>query len=171
MIKAIIAFCILLLPLKNFAQAPKEITDAIKKLGFLEGVWKGKGWIGTGNQKQHFNETETVNIKTGETLLQIDVYGTSTDNDSIIVNNGLAIISYDLPTKKYKMIFFQLDGSVAEADVRITHENTAEINLHRSSGFTRFIIEAKNAQWFEKAFSSSDGKNWNQFFEMKLTRQ
>lgn len=69
------------------------------------------------------------------------------------------------------MIFFQADGSCAEADVSITNENTAEINLHRSSGYTRFIIEIKNSQWFEKAFSSSDGKNWNQFFEMKLNKQ
>lgn len=171
MIKAIIAFCILMMPLKNFAQAPKETTDAIRKLGFLEGVWKGKGWIGAGDKKQHFNETETVSIKTGGTLLQIDVYGTSVDNDSAIINNGLAIVNYELPTKKYKMIFFQSDGSVAEADVRIHNENTVEINVHRNSGYTRFIIEAEKSQWLEKAFSSSDGKNWNQFFEMKLTRQ
>jgi hypothetical protein len=169
--KAILTVCILILTLKNFAQAPKETTDAIRKLGFLEGVWKGKGWIGSNDKKQHFNETETVKIKTGETLLQIDVYGSSTDNDSVIINNGLAIINYDLPRKKYKMIFFQADGSFAEADVSITNENTAEINLHRSSGYTRFIIEVKNSQWFEKAFSSSDGKNWNQFFEMKLIKQ
>ncbi|HKO81821.1 MAG TPA: hypothetical protein VJU78_15555, partial [Chitinophagaceae bacterium] len=145
MIKTVITFCILMLTLKNFAQAPKETTDAIRKLGFLEGIWKGKGWIGTGDKKQHFNETETAGIKTGETLLQIDVYGTSADNDSVIINNGLAIISYDLPTKKYKMIFFQSDGSVAKADVSLPKENTAEINLHRKSGYTRFIIEAKNS--------------------------
>ena len=157
--KTAITICILILALKNFAQAPKETTDAIRKLGFLEGVWKGKGWIGTGDKKQHFNETETVKVKTGETLLQIDVYGTSADNDSIIINNGLAIISYDLLTKKYKMIFFQSDGSFAEAEVSIPNENTAEINLHRSSGYARFIIEVKNSQWLEKAFSSSDGKN------------
>ena len=171
MIKTVIALCILILPLKNFAQAPKETTDAIRKLGFLEGIWKGKGWIGTSDKKQHFNETETISIKVGETLLQIDVYGTSVENDSVTINNGLTVISYDLSTKKYKMIFFQSDGSFAEADVRITNENTVEINLLRSSGYTRFIIEVKNSQWLEKAFSSSDGKNWDQFFEMKLSRQ
>ncbi len=69
------------------------------------------------------------------------------------------------------MKFFQADGSAVDATVSLPNEHTAEINLHRASGYTRFIIEVKNAQWFEKAFSSSDGKNWNQFFEMKLTRQ
>jgi len=169
--KAAISICFFILALKGFAQAPKETTDAIRKLAFLEGVWKGKGWIGTGDKKQHFNEIETVRIKAGETLLQIDVYGTSVNNDSVIINNGLAIINYDIPTKEYKMKFFQSDGSFAEADVSIINENTVEINLHRQSGYTRFVIEAKNSQWFEQAFSSNDGKNWNQFFEMKLTRQ
>lgn len=169
--KGVITICILILSLKNFAQAPTETTDAIRKLGFLEGVWKGKGWIGSSDKKQHFNETETVKIKTGETLLQIDVYGTSIDSDSIAINNGLAIVSYDLPGKKYKMIFFQADGSFTEGEVSLPNENTAEINFHRSSGYTRFIIEVKNLQWFEKAFSSSDGKSWNQFFEMNLTKQ
>jgi hypothetical protein len=169
--KAVITICILMLTLKSFAQAPKETTDAIRKLAFLEGVWKGKGWIGTGDKKQHFNETEIAKIKTGETLLQIDVYGTSVENDSVIINNGLAIISYDIPAKAYKMKFFQSDGSLAEADVRLINENTVEINLHRKSGFTRFVIEAKESRWFEQAFSSNDGRTWNQFFEMNLTRQ
>jgi hypothetical protein len=169
--KAVITICILMLTLKSFAQAPKETTDAIRKLAFLEGVWKGKGWLGTGDKKQNFNETETAKIKTGETLLQIDVYGTSLENDSVIINNGLAIISYDFPAKSYKMKFFQSDGSLAEADVKLTNEYTVEINLHRKSGYTRFVIEAKESRWFEQAFSSNDGKNWNQFFEMNLTRQ
>lgn len=169
--KLIITICVLALTLKNFAQAPKETTDAIRKLGFLEGVWRGKGWIGSNDKKQYFNETETGKIKIGGTLLQIDVYGTSLDNDSVIINNGLAIINYDLTKKKYKMNFFQADGSFTEADVNLTNENTVEINLHRRSGYTRFIIETKNAHWFEKAFSSSDGKNWNQFFEMRLIKQ
>ena len=169
--KTSVPICILILALNSFAQAPEETTEAIRKLGFLEGIWKGQGWIGTDNKKQHFNETETVRIKLGETLLQIDVYGTSVDNDSVIINNGLAIISYDLLSKKYEMKFFQSDGSAANATVRITDKNTVEINLHRKSGYTRFVIEAKNSQWFEQAFSSDDGKNWNQVFEMKLTRQ
>lgn len=100
--KALLTVGILILTLTNFAQAPKETTDAIRKLGFLEGVWKGKGWIGSNNKKQHFNEIETVKIKTGQTLLQIDVYGTSIDNDSVIINNGLAIISYAYSLKNIR---------------------------------------------------------------------
>lgn len=41
--KILLAFCMLLATLESFSQAPKEITGAIKKLGFLEGIWKGKG--------------------------------------------------------------------------------------------------------------------------------
>ena len=169
--KTVIAISILMLSLKSFAQAPEQTVEAIRKLAFLEGVWRGKGWIQAGDKKQYFNETETVRIKVGETLVQIDVYGVSAENDSVIINNGLAIISYNQPTKKYEMKFFQADGSLTDATVRIIHKNTIEINLSRKTGYTRFVIEANESQWFEQGFSSSDGKSWKQVFEMKLTRQ
>ncbi len=94
--KTAITICVLILALKSFAQAPKENIEAIRKLGFLEGIWKGKGWIQGEEKKQYFNETETVSFKAGKTLLQIDVYGTSVDNDSMIINmaSPLSIITW-----------------------------------------------------------------------------
>jgi hypothetical protein len=112
-----------------------------------------------------------VRIKAGETLVQIDVYGVSAENDSVIINNGLAIISYNRPSKKYEMKFFQSDGSLADATVRIIHKNIVEVNLSPKTGYTRFVIEANESKWFEQGFSSSDGKSWKQIFEMKLARQ
>ena len=169
--KALFTCCILLFTVKIFSQSPKEAIGAMKKLEFLEGVWKGKGWIKSNDKKQHFNETEKVKLRTGGTLLQIDIFGTAVDNDSIVINNGLAIVNYDLQSGEYKMIFYQSDASVATATVKLIANNTAEINLQRKSGYTRFVIEIKNNQWFEQAFSSNDGKTWDQFFEMQLTRQ
>jgi hypothetical protein len=40
----------------------------------------------------------------------------------VIINNGLAIISYDQTSKKYEMKFFQADGSLTDATVRIIHK-------------------------------------------------
>jgi hypothetical protein len=89
----------------------------------------------------------------------------------VIINNGLAIISYNQPSKKYEMKFFQADGSLADATVRIIHKNTVEVNLSWKTGYTRFVIEVNESQWFEQGFSSSDRKSWKQIFEMKLARQ
>jgi hypothetical protein len=169
--KTAVSFCFWILSLTGFAQEPKEIVAAIRKLQFLEGVWQGKGWIQDGNTKRHFNETETVSVKLGGTLMQIDVYGTSAESDSVIINSGLAVIRYNVTSKKYEMHFFQADGSVAEAQVIIKDKNTAEINLNRGSSYTRFVIGTRDNVWFEQAFTSSDGKDWEQFFEMKLVRQ
>lgn len=169
--KAAISFCFLIYSLTACGQSPKEMTDAIGKLQFLQGVWKGNGWIQDGDKKQYFNETETVDIKLGGTLLQIGVHGTSVDNDSLVINSGLAIIRYDVSSKKYGMQFFQADGSAADAIVTIKNKNTAEINVHRGSSYTRFVIAIRDNVWFEQAFSGGDGKNWKQFFEMKLVRQ
>ena len=75
-----------------------------------------------------------------------------------------------IPEPENMIWFFQADGSYAEAELRIVKNNTVKINLHRKCGSTRFLIEIKNGKWIEKAYSSADGKNWEQVFEMDLTR-
>ena len=40
-----------MLSLNSFGQAPEQTVEAIRKLAFLEGVWKGKGWIQAGDKK------------------------------------------------------------------------------------------------------------------------
>jgi hypothetical protein len=168
--KILLSFCALVFVLNGFGQAAEQAA-AISRLQFLEGVWKGKGWIQPDEKKQYFNETETASIKLGGTLLQIDVFGTSVDDDSLIINNGLAIVRYNVNANRFEMQFFQSDGSSAEAILTLKNKYTVQIDLHRGSSFTRFVIEARDKRWFEKAFTSSDGKNWRQFFEMNLTRQ
>ena len=169
--KAVLSICIILLTIKGIGQVPAEMVDAVKKLQFLEGVWKGQGWILSGDSKQFFNETETATIKTGGTLLQIDVFGTDVDNDQKIINNGLALVRYDTTKNAYEMDFYQSDGSRATATVYLLKTNIAEIILSRAGSFTKFVIEIRNKRWFEQAFSSPDGKNWTQFFEMDLRLQ
>lgn len=164
----IVTFCILFFTLAASAQTTAEAVSAIKKLNFLEGVWKGRGWIGSVTKKEHFNETETARIRVGGTLVQIDVFGTSVTNDSLIINNGLAIVNYNPVSRNYDMKFYQADASYAEAELKIIKPGTVEINLKKKSGFTRFIIEIRDAHWYEKAFSSNDGKKWQQVFEMDL---
>ena len=168
--KSVVTFCILFFTSAVSAQSTDEAVSAIKKLNFLAGVWKGRGWIGTVTNKEHFNETETARIRVGGTLIQIDVFGTSVTNDSLIINNGLAIVNYNPVSRNYDMKFYQADASYAEAELKIIKPGTVEINLIKKSGFTRFVIEIKNAHWLEKAFSSTDGKNWQQVFEMDLTQ-
>ncbi|HYC28381.1 MAG TPA: hypothetical protein VEB42_06180 [Chitinophagaceae bacterium] len=168
--KTIATLCLILTAMTMMAQAPSAMTDAIKKLAFLEGTWKGQGWIKTGGQKQLFNETETAKIKTGGTLLQIDVFGTDVKEETRIINNGLAIVRYDTTRRTYLMDFYQSDGSVAEATVEVVNENTASILINRQGSFTRFVIRVKNNRWFEQGFHSRDGKDWTQFFEMDLAR-
>ena len=169
--KTIAIICLMFFTLKGIAQAPLEMIDAIKKLQFLEGTWKGRGWIQSGGKKQYFNETETARIRTGGTLLQIDVFGTAVENENEVINNGLALVRYDTSKGKYEMEFYQSDGSRAAASVTVPNLNTAEIMLSGPGSFTKFVIEIKNKYWFEQAFQSPDGKNWSQFFEMNLALQ
>jgi hypothetical protein len=42
--------------------------------------------------------------------------------DSMIINKGWTIFSYDQPSKKYEMKFFQADGSLTDATVRTIHK-------------------------------------------------
>ncbi len=171
MVKPLAGLIFLLVCLQSMAQAHTEMQDAMAKLKFLEGVWKGKGWIQLGEEKKFFNETEIAKIKVGGTLLQIDVFGTSVENESEVINNGLALTRFNIDTHKYEMDFYQADGSLVGASINILKDNIAEILLFRTESYTRFVIEIKNKQWFEKGFTSKDGKNWRQFFEMNLLLQ
>ena len=47
----------------SYSQSTKETKDAIADVLFMEGVWKGTGWVMLGDKKQEFNETETVTKK------------------------------------------------------------------------------------------------------------
>src|SRR5438477_6545721 len=85
--------------------APAAQREAMKKLAFLVGQWKGEGWMEfVPGQRRTFKGTEVVLSKLDGLLLTIDglhrgqVVGTG---EEVVVHNAFAVVSYDDKVKRY----------------------------------------------------------------------
>lgn len=160
---------ILSLTTESFAQTT---TTGIDQFYFMKGVWKGKGWVLTGNTKAYFNETETVNIKLSGTAIQIEAYGFEVTDSSKIINDALGILKYNDSKKQYELNIYQADGSFAVADVQRLRNNELEWSLMISPSLRiKYIIKVTGNKWYEAGYRSTDGISWKQTFEMVLVKQ
>src|SRR5215467_9578884 len=78
---------------QNPFQPKQETSDAIKKISFLTGNWKGTGWIQMGPQKSTFNQTENISAKLNGTIIQIEGEGKDQQNSGAIIHQAFAIVS------------------------------------------------------------------------------
>src|SRR6516164_573193 len=109
---------------QSLLQPKKETSDAIKKISFLTGNWKGTGWIQLGPQKSSFNQTENISAKLNGTIIQIEGEGKDQQNPSAIIHQAFAIVSYDMQDAKYLMKAFRGDGGQVDANVKLLDDHT-----------------------------------------------
>src|SRR5438477_10107575 len=86
--------------------APAAQREAMKKLDFLVGEWKGEGWMEFApGQRRTFRGTEVVQSKLDGLLLTIEglhrgqVGGTG---EGAVVHQAFALVSYDDKAKRYR---------------------------------------------------------------------
>ena len=154
----------------------KEISG-LKKLDFLLGTWKGKGWIMTRNGRQTFTITETVQPKLGGQLYVVEGLGKSVDKDTgkeRIIHQAYGIFSYDKEADKIKFRWYKADtGEEGLTDIEVSDNKFSwEFDVPENKvrvKFTEVINEKGN--WLEVGEVSRDGgKNWFKFFEMELSK-
>jgi hypothetical protein len=165
----LLTFCMTLQT--SYSQSGKQSKDAIADLLFMEGVWRGNGWVMLGDKKQQFSETETVMKKLNGHAIQIEAFGTAVDDSNNIINNALGILSYNETSNKYILRVLNFDGSYSEADARIIQPSTFEWKMTYAGTHLKYIIKVKNKKWMETGYKSTDGTTWNRFFEMELSQQ
>ncbi|MFI5152880.1 MAG: hypothetical protein ACHQET_06065 [Chitinophagales bacterium] len=158
---------------QNSFQPKKETTDAIQRISFLTGTWKGSGWIQMGPQKNTFTQTETISSKVNGTVIQIDGQGKDQQKSDVIIHQAFAIISYDVENSKYLMKAFRGDGGQIDANAKLLDDHTFEWRFSTAmTGQIKFTITVVNNRWTEIGEMSRDnGKNWYKYFEMVLDKQ
>jgi hypothetical protein len=169
---ALAVFC-MMAPASVFGQAPttKPVSvDAMKKLDYLAGKWKGAGWIMMGPQRrEEFNQTENVQSKLDGTILTIDGSGRSKPDDRP-VHNAFGVIYYDAPSSEYKFMAFLADGRSVLADFKVT-DNGFVWGFKAPYGQIRYTMtHTAKDEWNEIGERSADGSTWSKMFEMTLTR-
>lgn len=173
--KAGSVFWILALATSLSAQnSPQPSMDAMKKLDFLVGEWKGEGWIAFGAaQRRTFTQSETIQPKLGGLLLQIEGLGKSKDpgKEGTIIHNAFAIVSYDDKAKQIRWHAYTADGRYVDTELKPLQEKTVQWSIPTPGQNIRFTMNLNEKdQWLETGEFSPDGNKWMKFFEMKLQR-
>jgi len=149
-----------------------ETRAAMDKIRFLEGNWKGSGWIRMGPQKHEFIQTESVTAHANGTVLTIDGLGRDAANPEVPVHQAFAVISYDQKAGKYLMRAFRADGNQVDADFAVNPDGSITWGfVHPMAGNIRYHIRYEDNKWRENGETSRDGKTWMPFLEMTLERE
>jgi hypothetical protein len=148
--------------------------EAMAKLDFLKGRWKGESWMQQASGPRLRSEgTETVESKLGGLLLTLEGVHrrASGDQSGQVVHHALAVVSYDEKVGRYRFQAFTERGGYADAHAIFT-EGKLEWRLQVAPSVEmRYTMTLNDmGQWFEIGEVSRDGKEWAKVFEMTLTR-
>ena len=162
------AFCFFIfLNLAVFAQENQDNSDQkseMKKISFIEGNWKGSGWIMRQDRKKHyFEQSENVRLTLDGTAILIEGIGKQEDDT---VHHALAIINYDIEKQAYNFRSYLQDGKSGDYKMELIGEKL----YWYPTSFLRYIISLnENNEWVEIGEINKQD-NWYTFFEMKLTK-
>jgi hypothetical protein len=118
-----------------------------------------------------FSQTETVTSKLNGLLLAIE--GLGTVDESKIIHNAFAVLSFDSENQRFVMRAHKADGAFTEADALVDDNGSIIWGFyHPYAGELRFTIKKNDkGQWYEIGeVSSDDGNSWFQNFEMLLNK-
>jgi hypothetical protein len=149
--------------------------EAMKKLDFLVGEWKGEGWMEfVPDKRRTFKGTEICQSKLDGLLLTIDgVHRGKVDDkgEEVVVHNAFGVVSYDDKAKRYRFQAFTARGNYEDTEAKVTDGQLVWGMKIPEFGDVRFTMKLDDkGRWFEVGEVSQDGKEWRKFFEMTLER-
>ena len=148
-----------------------ETREAMARLSFLVGSWKGDAWTQMGPQREEMTQTESVAAHLDGLVIVIDGEGRLKSNPDKIVHLAFATITYDPETKGYRVLAVRKDGKSVDATGTFTEDGAFQWGFAMMGGNVRFLIRLTEAgEWLETGEFSADGTVWKQYLEMRLKR-
>jgi hypothetical protein len=143
--------------------------EAMKKLSFLVGEWKGTASMRRGpGEPARMTSRETVGYKLGGRVLVVEgLHELVTTGE--VVHQTLGVFFHDAKTGDYRFRTW-LAQEGREGEHRAQLENGALLwFLDSPNGAVRYTIRVEGDTW--KEIGEIDrGGTWSSFFEMTLTR-
>lgn len=142
--------------------------EAMKRLAYTDGVWRGPAWTVLPNgQKHHITQTERIGPFLGGTLKVIE--GRGYEPDGRVSFNAFGIISY-APDKNAYMLRSYAQGHAGDFELKLKDDGyTWEIPA--GPGMTiRYTATVKDGAWKEVGDRIVKDKEPVRFFEMDLKR-
>ena len=156
---------------------PAAQVAAMKKIDFLVGKWRGRGWaLGYGGKRENFTIDESVEYRLGGLVAAVEGLGKSKDaatGEERITHNAFAVLSYDPQAKVYRWRAHTFHGGPGlDTTAEIGDKNFVWGFKHPQAGDTRYVIMLnEKGNWFETGEMSRDGgKTWIKFLEMELEK-
>lgn len=146
--------------------------EAMSKLDFLIGEWKGKGWVMTGPDKREvFDQYETVNYKTDSLTILIEGKGTDKENPKKITHDALALIYYDSNEDQYNFNSHVMQGYHGSYKGEVKQDTFIWKIENPYAGLIIYTICIDDQdQWFEVGERKSKSGDKIKFFEMTLSK-
>ena len=155
--------------------APAAQRDAMKKLDFLLGQWKGEGWMEFApGQRRTFKGTEVVQSKLDGLLLAVEGVHRGQAGDKgkeVVVHNAFGLVSYDDKAKRYRFQAFTGRGNYEDVEAKVSERQLVWGMKIPQFGDVRYTIKLDDkGRWLEIGEVSRDGNTWRKYFEMTLQR-
>lgn len=147
----------------------------MKKLNWLVGEWRGKGWYLVGQHtREEFTNHENVQPKLDGLVLVVEGLGKKTDKETgkeKVAHNALGFLSYDANEKGYRWKTFTMEGYSNDTTAQIG-EKSFIWGYKSQWGDVRYTITLNDkGNWLEIGELSRDGgKTWWKNFEMELEK-
>lgn len=160
------------------AQAPSPSSaglEAMKKLQFLVGDWKGEGWTEyVPGQRKTSPIHESVQPKLGGLVLLVEGIGKAKvpgKQEEVTTHHALGVLSYDERAKLYRLQSHLFTGQSTNAEASFTDDGFQWRFQPAPSLSIRYTVKLTDkGEWFERGEMSQDGKTWRQFHEMTLQK-
>ena len=164
-LKFILALLLLwVLPGVVSGQSPSTVSpEAMRKLDFLVGEWKGKGWVYSLKEKMH-EISQSIQVKSESGGLLLRIKDAKNYKDSML-STGLSsvmgipkcTISYDEQAKLYRWRPDAAKGRGNPFEAKLLEPRTLQLITHTSDGMARTTIKV-----------TEDGE-WHETFELLLS--
>lgn len=155
-------------------QKPQEQLDAMGKLEYMAGRWTGAGWMEIGGTRLPFTGSETITPKLDGLALVVegDFYGRPSGSPvDVPVHQTLGVISFDPKTKTYRFNSWLASGGAGERELTVSGRGWSWDMKMPGNNIRYTFTLTPQGDWLEKGERSTDGTNWKQFFEMKLSKE
>lgn len=151
----------------NPAELIAAQREAMAKLGFMDGVWRGTAWtILPSGEKRTLTQTERVGPFLGGSVKVIE--GKGYEADSSVGFNAFAIISFEPGKGSYSMRSYA-QGNVGDFMLTLTTDGYIW-EIPAGPMTIRYTAVVKEGAWLEVGDRIAAGKDPIRFFEMNLKR-
>ena len=155
-------------------QAPTGEAErtAMARLAYMAGRWTGEGWMDMGGGRHAFRGGEVVQSKLRGAVLLVEGDFTGKVGEGGRegpVHTTLGVIFYDARAGKYRFHTWLATGQAGQYEL-VPKPDGWQWELELPQMRIRYTSKFTAGEWFEIGERSTDGTNWQKFFEMTLRK-